>query len=91
MTLCTFFMFSYSGSVTEPDYVTNLKKFFNDGYNTGTYYKSIASKERKHPESSRGCYSGNQDVSDINVPDKLFGYTRRNWALKTSSLCNSIV
>lgn len=35
-----------SGSVTKPDYVTNLKKFFNDGYNTGTYYKSIASKEQ---------------------------------------------
>ena len=31
----------------EPDYVANLKKYFNDLHNTGTYYKKIASKERK--------------------------------------------
>jgi len=33
------------GSVGEPDYVTNLKKYFNDGDYTGTYYRKITSKE----------------------------------------------
>ena len=32
-------------SHSEPDYVNNLKKYFNDGYYTGTYYKQISSKE----------------------------------------------
>ena len=33
-------------SVSEPDYVKNLKKYFNDGDYTGTYYRKISSKER---------------------------------------------
>ncbi|KAL9983122.1 hypothetical protein ACROYT_G005253 [Oculina patagonica] len=30
-------------SNSEPDYVTNLKKYFNDGYYTGTYYRRLSS------------------------------------------------
>lgn len=35
----------------EPDYVTNLKKYFNDGYYTGTYYKKISSKGELETEA----------------------------------------
>ncbi|XP_073232650.1 uncharacterized protein [Porites lutea] len=35
----------------EPDYVANLKKYFNDLHNTGTYYKKITSKEQLESEA----------------------------------------
>ena len=38
-----------SESQSEPDYVTNLKKYFNDGYYTGTYYRKLSSKGGKSP------------------------------------------
>lgn len=40
-------------SHSEPDYVTNLKKYFNDGYNTGTYSKKISSKEELENEAKK--------------------------------------
>ena len=34
-------------SYSEPDYVANLKKYFNDGYHTGTYYRRLSSSKGK--------------------------------------------
>ncbi|XP_022784730.1 uncharacterized protein LOC111325229 [Stylophora pistillata] len=43
----------FAESHSEPDYVTNLKKYFNDGYNTGTYSKKISSKEELENEAKK--------------------------------------
>lgn len=43
----TMIFFTLPEMSCEPDYVANLKKYFNDLHNTGTYYKKITSKERK--------------------------------------------
>lgn len=39
------------GTISEPEYVTNLTKFFNDTYYTGTFYKKVTSKESKQRAS----------------------------------------
>ncbi|XP_058946236.1 uncharacterized protein [Pocillopora verrucosa] len=44
-------LFLVQESHCEPDYVTNLKKYFNDGYHTGTYYKKISSKGELETEA----------------------------------------
>ena len=52
----------------EPDYVANLKKYFNDLHNTGTYYKKIASKERKWCVSVVTYKNGCRFSSLISLP-----------------------
>ncbi|KAJ7375152.1 hypothetical protein OS493_001890 [Desmophyllum pertusum] len=47
--LVAFLFFQESHS--EPDYVTNVKKYFNDGYYTGTYYRKLSSKEKLETEA----------------------------------------
>lgn len=39
------------GTISEPEYVTNLTKFFNDTYCTGTFYKKVTSKEKLESEA----------------------------------------
>ncbi|KAK2558535.1 hypothetical protein P5673_019255 [Acropora cervicornis] len=39
------------GTISEPEYVTNLTKFFNDTYYTGTFYKKVTSKEKLESEA----------------------------------------
>ena len=52
----------------EPDYVANLKKYFNDLHNTGTYYKKIASNERKWCVSIVTYKNGCRFSSLISLP-----------------------
>ena len=52
----------------EPDCVANLKKYFNDLHNTGTYYKKIASKERKWCVSIVTYKTGCRFSSLISLP-----------------------
>ena len=52
----------------EPDYVANLKTYFNDLHNTGTYYKKIASKERKWCVSIVTYKTGFRFSSPISLP-----------------------